>query len=119
MDKIIDNTDILSYIYTSSMNNYIYGMGETTIEDIKDFTQYQLENIINDNNLDIQIVELSLNDSKVNQNPHKDNDLNIIFYYNSNTISEDNLYDLIHSEKYYNKLIYDKVYIDIHPILDK
>ena len=33
--------------------------------------------------------------------------------------SEDNMYDLIHSEKYYNKLIYDKVYIDIHPILDK
>lgn len=101
------------------MNDYIYGMGDTTVRDIKDFAQYALEDIINDNDLDVKILELSLNDSKVNQNPHKDNDLNIIFYYNSNTISEDNLYDLIHSEKYYNKLIYDKVYIDIHPILDK
>ena len=34
MDGIIDNIDILSYIYSSSMNNYIYGMGETTIEDM-------------------------------------------------------------------------------------
>lgn len=115
----MDNYDILSDIYSSSMNNYIYGMGETTIEDIKDFTQYVLENIINENNLDVEILELSLNDSKINSNPHKYNDLNIKLYYNSDRISEDNLYDLIHNEKYYNKLIYDKVYIDIHPILDK
>ena len=87
MDEIIDNVDILFYIYSSSMNNYVYGMGETTIEDIKDFAQYALENIINENNLDVEILELSLNDSKINKNPHKDNDLNIKLYYNSNTIS--------------------------------
>ena len=114
----MDNMDILLNIYSSSMNNYVYGMGDTTVEDIKDFTEYVLENIINDNDLDIQILELSLNDSKVNKNPHKDADLNIILYY-SGSISENNLYTILHLDKYYDKLIYDGVYIDINPILDE
>lgn len=114
----MDNMDILLNIYSSSMNNYVYGMGDTTVEDIKDFTEYVLENIINDNDLDIQILELSLNDSKVNKNPHKDADLNIILYY-SGSVSENNLYTILHLDKYYDKLIYDGVYIDINPILDE
>lgn len=114
----MDNVDILSYIYSSSMNNYVYGMGETTVQDIKDFVQYALENIINDNDLDVKILELSLNDSKVNKNPHKDSDLNIILYY-AGTISENNLYTILHLDQYYDKLIYDGVYIDINPILDE
>ena len=50
--------DILTYIFEQSCNNCIYGMGSTTIEEIKDYVQYQLEDIINDNDLDVEIIEL-------------------------------------------------------------
>ena len=32
--------DILTYIYEQSCHNCIYGMGSTTIDDIKDYIQY-------------------------------------------------------------------------------
>ena len=37
--------DILTYIYEQSCHNCIYGMGSTTIDDIKDYVQYHIENI--------------------------------------------------------------------------
>ena len=105
--------DILNHIYESSTYNKIYGMGETTVEDIIDYTMYQIENILSRNEIDnIDIVELSICGSRINNNPHKDADLDIILYYKGN-IKEKDLYNIFHKEAYINQLTYDKVYIDI------
>ena len=107
--------DIIGRIYESSANNKIYGMGSTTIEDITDFTQYQIEDILRKNELDgIEIVELSICGSRINENPHKDADLDILFYYNGN-ISKKKLYNILHKGDYIKQLTYDGVYIDIKP----
>lgn len=110
--------DILSNIYESSINNRIYGMGETTIDEITDYVQYKLEQIISDNELDIDIIELYVHGSRVNGNPHKDSDLDIALYYHGD-ITEANLYDIVHDEKYDDLLMFDHVYIDIKPIRDE
>lgn len=110
--------DILSNIYESGALNKIYGMGETTIEDIKNFTQYAVEKIINDNDLPIDIIEIYIKESEINNNPHRNYDLDIILYYNGN-LKENNLSDILHKEKYVDILTYDKVYINLIPKLDK
>lgn len=109
---------ILSYIYEASAYNKIYGMGETTIEDITDFVQYFLEDVISTNELDIEIIELYVHGSRINGNPHKDSDLDVVLYYKGN-MKEDALFNLLHDEEYENKLTYDGVYIDINPIRDE
>lgn len=110
--------DILTYIFEQSCNNCIYGMGSTTIEEIKDYVQYQLEDIINDNDLDVEIIELYVHGSRINGNPHKDSDLDVVLYYKG-SIKEDSLFNILHDEDYVEVLTYDKVYIDINPIRDE
>ena len=110
--------DILTYIFEQSCNNCIYGMGSTTIEEIKDYVQYQLEDIINDNDLDVEIIELYVHGSRINGNPHKDSDLDVVLYYKG-SIKEDSLFNILHDEDYVEDLTYDKVYIDINPIRDE
>ena len=110
--------DILNNIYESGALNKIYGMGETTIEDIKDFTQYAVEKIINDNDLTIDITEIYIKESQINDNPHRDYDLDIIIYY-SGDISEEDFFNILHNEEYIDNLTYDKVYMNLTPILDK
>lgn len=110
--------DILTYIYEQACNNRIYGMGSTTIEDIKDYVQYQIENIISNNDLDIEIIELYIHGSRINGNPHKDSDLDIVLYYKGD-IKEDALFNILHDEEYIEVFTYDKVYIDINPIRDE
>ena len=110
--------DILDLIYESSTNNQLYGMGDTTIEEIKDYTLYKIEDIINKRDLKIDIIELSICGSRTNQNPHKDADLDIIVYYRGN-INKENLNDIFHQEQYRDLLTYDKVYIDLKFIKEK
>ena len=110
--------DILTYIFEQSCNNCIYGMGSTTIEEIKDYVQYQLEDIINDNDLDVEIIELYVHGSRINGNPHKDSDLDVVLYYKG-SIKEDSLFNILYDEDYVEDLTYDKVYIDINPIRDE
>ena len=110
--------DILTYIYEQSCNNCIYGMGSTTIDDIKDYVQYQIENIINDNELDVDIIELYVHGSRINGNPHKDSDLDVVLYYKG-SMKEDTLFNILHNDEYIETLTYDKVYIDINPIRDE
>lgn len=110
--------DILTYIFEQSCNNCIYGMGSTTIEEIKDYVQYQLEDIINDNDLDVEIIELYVHGSRINGNPHKDSDLDVVLYYKG-SIKEDALFNILHDDDYVEDLTYDKVYIDINPIRDE
>lgn len=110
--------DILTYIFEQSCNNCIYGMGSTTIEEIKDYVQYQLEDIINDNDLDVEIIELYVHGSRINGNPHKDSDLDVVLYYKG-SIKEDSLFNILHDDDYVEDLTYDKVYIDINPIRDE
>lgn len=110
--------DIISNIYESSINNKIYGMGETTIEDIVDYVQYKLEEIISDCELDVNIIELYVHGSRINGNPHKDSDLDIALYYRGN-IKEDALFNILHDDEYEDILTYDGVYIDINPIRDE
>lgn len=105
--------DILDYIYESSANNKIYGMGTTTAEEIIDFTQYQIEDILRKNELDdIDIVELSICGSRINENPHKDEDLDIVLYYRGD-ISSKKIYYILHKVDYEKQLTFDGVYIDI------
>lgn len=106
--------DILDHIYYESSSSYkLYGMGETTVEDIIYFTQYQIEDILQKNELDsIDIVEISICGSRINENPHKDADLDIVLYYKGN-INPNDLYKLLHDDKYIDQLTYQKVYIDI------
>lgn len=110
--------DILTYIYEQSCSNCIYGMGTITIDDIKDYVQYQIENIINDNELDVNIIELYVHGSRINGNPHKDSDLDVVLYYKG-SIKEDALFNILHDDEYIEALTYDKVYIDINPIRDE
>lgn len=110
--------EILDLIYESSTNNQIYGMGDTTIEEIKDYTLYKIEDIMNKRDLKINILELSICGSRTNQNPHKDADLDIIVYYTGN-ISPSKLSYIFHQEQYRDLLTYDKVYIDLKPIKEK
>lgn len=110
--------DIMQYIYESGVHNQIYGMGSTTVEDITDYVQYQLEKIISENELDIDIIELYVHGSRINGNPHKDSDLDIVLYYNGD-IKEDALFNILHDDEYVDILTYDKVYIDINPIRDE
>ena len=95
------------------MENKIYGMGETTFEDVIDYTRYQIEDILYKNELDnIDIVELSVCGSRINTNPHKDADLDIVLYYKGYIKAKD-LYNIFHRDAYVKQLTYDKVYIDI------
>lgn len=110
--------DIISNIYESSINNKIYGMGETTIEDIVDYVQYKLEEIISDCELDVNIIELYIHGSRLNGNPHKDSDLDIALYYKG-SIKEDALFNILHDDEYEDIFTYDGVYIDINPIRDE
>lgn len=110
--------DILSHIYESSVNNKIYGMGKTTIEDIVDYVQYKLEEIISDCELDVTIIELYVHGSRINGNPHKDSDLDIALYYKG-SIKEDALFNILHDDEYEDIFTYDGVYIDINPIRDE
>ena len=110
--------NINDYIYEASVNNKIYGMGSTTIEEITDYVQYQLEYIINENELDIEILELYIHGSRINGNPRKDSDLDIVLYYKGN-IKEDALFNIIHDDEYIDILTYDGIYIDINPIRDQ
>ncbi len=112
--------DILDNIYESSLNNHhVYGMGQTTVEDIIDYTQYQIEDIIYKQDLNnIEIVELELCGSRINENPHKDSDLDIVLYYKGN-IPKENLYNILHKDEYIDQLTYQKIYIDIKPELVK
>lgn len=110
--------DILSHIYESSVNNKIYGMGKTTIEDIVDYVQYRLEEIISDCELDVTIIELYVHGSRINGNPHKDSDLDIALYYKG-SIKEDALFNILHDDEYEDIFTYDGVYIDINPIRDE
>ena len=110
--------DILTYIYEQSCHNCIYGMGSTTIDDIKDYIQYQIENIISENELDIDIIELYVHGSRINGNPHKDSDLDVVLYYKGN-MKEDSLFNILHDDEYKDELTYNKVYIDINPIRDE
>lgn len=110
--------DILSHIYESSVNNKIYGMGKTTIEDIVDYVQYKLEEIISDCELDVTIIELYVHGSRINGNPHKDSDLDIALYYKG-SIKEDDLFNILHDDEYEDIFTYDGVYIDINPIRDE
>ncbi len=107
--------DILDHIYESSANNRIYGMGSVTVEEIIDFTQYQIEDILRKNELDdIEIVELSICGSRINENPHKNADLDILLYYRGN-ISSKKIFYTLHKADYIKQLTYDGVYIDIKP----
>ena len=110
--------DILTYIYEQFCHNCIYGMGSTTIDDIKDYVQYQIENIISENELDIDIIELYVHGSRINGNPHKDSDLDVVLYYKGN-MKEDSLFNILHDDEYKDELTYNKVYIDINPIRDE
>lgn len=110
--------DIISNIYESSVNNKIYGMGKTTIEDIVDYVQYKLEEIISDCELDVNIIELYIHGSRINGNPHKDSDLDIALYYKG-SIKEDALFNILHDDEYEDIFTYDGVYIDINPIRDE
>ncbi len=110
--------DILSHIYESSVNNKIYGMGKTTIEDIVDYVQYRLEEIISECELDVTIIELYVHGSRINGNPHKDSDLDIALYYKG-SIKEDALFNILHDDEYEDIFTYDGVYIDINPIRDE
>ena len=93
-------------------------MGSTTIDDIKDYVQYQIENIISKNELDIDIIELYVHGSRINGNPHKDSDLDVVLYYKGN-MKEDSLFNILHDDEYKDELTYNKVYIDINPIRDE
>ena len=107
--------NILNNIYyESSSNHKIYGMGDVTFEDIIDFAQYQIEDIVYKNSLDnyFEIVELSVCGSRINENPHKDADLDIVLYYRGD-IHKNDLYELLHDGQYIDQLTYQKVYIDI------
>ena len=110
--------DIMQSIYKSSVQDHIYGMGQTTINDILDFVQYALENIISQNELYIDIIELYVDNPDINDNPHKNADLQLTLYY-AGDIAEDELYDIIHNEQYIDTLTYNKVYINITPKLSK
>lgn len=109
---------ILDFIYEASTYNRIYGMGSTTIEDITNFVQYFLEDVISINELDVEIIELYVHGSRINGNPHKDSDLDVVLYYKGN-MKEDALFNLLHDDEYVDRLTYDGVYIDINPIRDE
>lgn len=110
--------NINDYIYEAAVSNKIYGMGSTTIDDIIDYIQYQLEEIIQDNELDIEIIELYVHGSRINGNPRKDSDLDIVLYYKGN-MKEDTLFNILHDDEYEDNFTYDGIYIDINPIRDQ
>lgn len=103
---------IFDKIYEASTHNQIYGMGETTFEDIESFVIYKVQDILSQYNIDIEIQEIALSGSRINKNPHKDADLDIIVYY-SGDIKPEDLYNIIHKDDYIDMLTYDKIYIDI------
>ena len=82
------------------------------------YVQYQIENIISENELDIDIIELYVHGSRINGNPHKDSDLDVVLYYKGN-MKEDSLFNILHDDEYKDELTYNKVYIDINPIRDE
>lgn len=110
---------IFDYIMEASCEHKIYGMGNTTIEEIEDFTRNAIEEILIENELEevVNIIELYVHGSRINGNPHKDSDLDIVLYYKGN-IKEDSLFNILHDTDYIDNLTYDGVYIDINPIRD-
>lgn len=110
--------NVIDYIYESSVNNKIYGMGSVTIEEITDYVQYQLEDIIQNCELDVNIIELYIHGSRINGNPRKDSDLDVVLYYRGN-VKEDTLFNILHDDEYEDIFTYDGVYIDINPIRDQ
>lgn len=110
--------NVIDYIYEASMNDKIIGMNSTTTKEIIDYVQHQLEDIIKECDLDIEIIELYVHGSRINGNPRKDSDLDIVLYYKGN-INEDSLFNILHDDEYKDILTYDNVYIDINPIRDE
>lgn len=110
--------NVIDYIYEASMNDKILGMNSTTTKEIIDYVQHQLEDIIKECDLDIEIIELYVHGSRINGNPRKDSDLDIVLYYKGN-IKEDSLFNILHDDEYKDILTYDNVYIDINPIRDE
>lgn len=110
---------VFDYIIEASCEHKIYGMGNTTIEEIEDFTRDVIEQILIENELEevVSIIELYVHGSRINGNPRKDSDLDIVLYYKGN-IKEDSLFNILHDDEYIDDLTYDGIYIDINPIRD-